>query len=207
VAVAEGATGRAVTERPCGVLKHPAQPDPRQVEQHVAKASRNNSAAAFLSLAKLNNLERPTTEAATNPAVVQILEAFVRIKTICDLAHPAKPKFAECFIRLLSNRLRSSAHFAEYMQLRDHLLSRLTEISAEKHKQASEDHRRRRAVEKSDRNRQMAEAFRSHKSNQQHSQKSDSALKAEIGKRFELRSRSASIEAINRGLKSLSKQR
>jgi valyl-tRNA synthetase len=178
------------------------------VEQHVAKANRNNSAAAFLSLeAKLNDLETPTTDAAAKATAVQIMEAFVRIKAICNLAHPAKPKFAERFIRLLSNRLRSSAHFAEYMQLRDHLLSRLTQISAEKHKQASEDHRRRRAVEKSDRNREMAEAFRSHKSNQQHSQKGDSALKAEIGKRFELRSRSASIEAINRGLKSLNKQR
>jgi hypothetical protein len=178
------------------------------VEQHVAKAGPKNSAAAFRSLeaelAALYSYEHQTTEAAAK-AKAQIATVEARIKAICNLVHPDEPRYAERFIRLFSNRLRSSGDFVEYGQLSNHILSRLTEISEEKHRQASEDHRRRRAVEKSGRNKQMAEEFQSKKSNS-HSHKSDSALKAEIGKHFGL-NRSASIEAINRGLKSLGKQR
>jgi hypothetical protein len=189
----------------------------------LAKADRKNSAIvpsidnpdeltrrrpikSFLEIeAELNDLEPPTSDAAAKAAEVQIWKALIRIKAICNLAFPGRP-FGDRFVHLLSNRLRSTAHFAEYSSLRDFLLNRLREVSEEQHKQASEDHRRRCAAENSDRNRQMAEAFLSQKSNQ-HSQKSDSAMKAEIGKKLFGLSRSTSIVAINQGLKSLSKQR
>ena len=102
---------------------------------------------------------------------------------------------------MLRNRFRSSGAFIDYAPERDRLLVRIEELSAEKQKQAPEEHRRRRAAFLSDRDSQMAQEFLNKKSNP-HSFRSDSALKEEIGKRHDL-GRSASIEAINRGLKSL----
>jgi hypothetical protein len=161
----------------------------------VAKADRKNSTAALLSLEAEITSPCITEEAAAKA------EEDIRKLTSSTF----DPGFGEGFIHRLRRRWRSSVDFVEYEQQRAHLLNRLREISEENHRRASEEHRHRRAVIISDRNRQMAEEFLNKKSNQ-HSHRSDSSLKAKIGKDFDL-NRSASIEAINRGLKSLGKQR
>lgn len=185
---------------------HLARPDLSQSEKHVAKVNPKNSAAAFRSLeAKFAKLQLPhhhKTKEAAEKAEARVAKVEARIKDICDLANCAEPSFGdfgERFILQLRKQWRSSQDFIDYGQERNRLLVRLGEVSAEKHRRASEEARRQRAVSISNRNRQMAQEFLSKKSN---SYKSDSALKAEVGKRRSL-GRSASIDSINRGLKAL----
>ena len=171
----------------------------------MAKAKPKNNAAAFRSLeAKFAKLQLPhhhkTKEAAAKAeARIQkaVEKAEAHIKDICNLANSAEPGFGERFILLLRKQWRSSQDFIDYGRERDRLLVRLGEVSAEKHKRASEEARRQRAGSISDRNRRMAQEFLNKK---RHSRKSDSALMTEIGERYDL-GRSASIEAIKRGLK------
>ena len=164
-----------------------------------------SSTAAFRSLeaehADLGRDEHQTTKEAAAKAEARIAKVQVRIKNICKLAYPEDPGFGECLLRLLGTRLRSSGAFSDYAQQRDRLLVRLGEISAEKQKQAPEDDRRRRAALRSDRDEQMAEEYL-RKVNSSDSSASD--LKEEIGRSSKYRlKRSASIAAVNRGLKSL----
>jgi hypothetical protein len=77
---------------------------------------------------------------------------------------------------------------------------RLGKVSAEKQKRALEEARGKRVAFKVNRNKQMAREFVQQKRSNKYI--SDSALKARIGKREHL-GRSASIEAIDRGLKDL----
>jgi hypothetical protein len=164
----------------------------------MAKVDRKNSVAAFLSL------EVSYDELAAKDADAQA-EVEARLKDICKQTIPDRDpffgEFGERFIYRMRRRWKSSADFAEYGMDRDLLLNRLRETSEEKHKQAAEKGRRQRAVEISERNKQMAEEFLQKRKNLP-SHISGSALKAEIGKHHGL-GRSASIEAINRGLKSL----
>jgi hypothetical protein len=180
------------------MLEHPARPDLRPVEKHMAKADRKNSVAAFLSL------EAKYYELAAKDAEAQIAKVEARVKDICKQTIPDRDPFGEFderFIFRMRRRSKSSADFAEYVMYRDLLLNRLREISEEKHRRAAEKGRRQRAVEKSERNKQMAEEFLQKR--KLPSNKSESALKAEIGRKHHGLGRSASIEAIKRGLKSL----
>jgi hypothetical protein len=172
----------------------------------MAKAKPKNSAAAFRSLeAELADLyrdEHQTTEEAAAKAEAMAAKAEAHIKDICNLANfAADPGFDERFIHRLRKRFRSSGDALDYHMDRDRLLVRLGEISAEKQKQAPEEFRRQRAALRSDRDEQMAEEYlRKRKS----SNLSASDLKAEIGRSPKYRlKRSASIAAVNRGLKSL----
>ena len=185
---------------------HLVRPDLCQREKHVAKVNPKNSTAVFRSLeAKFVKLHPPRdhkTKEATAKAEARVAKVEAQIKKICDLANSAEPgfgDFGERFILLLRKQWRSSQDWIDYGQERNRLLVRLGEVSAEEHKRASEEARRQRAGFISDRNWKMAQKFLNKKSN---SYKSDSALKAEIGKLHSL-GRSASIEAINRGLKAL----
>jgi hypothetical protein len=156
--------------------------------------------SSFLSLeAELTNLgryEHQTTEEAA-AAEARIVKAEARIKAICNLAN--RPGFSERFIGVLRNRSRSSAAMVEYVQERNSLLLWLRGAFP-----AAEEGRRQRAIFTSNRDRQMAEEYRQKRESPSYKNKRDSVLKADIGKdpRFGLK-RSASIEAIKRGLKSL----
>ena len=161
---------------------------------------RKNSVAAFLSL------EAKHYELAAKDAEAQIAKVEARVKDICKQTIPDRDpfgEFGERFIYRMRRRWRSAADFAEYGTYRDLLLNRLREISEEKHKQAAEKGRRQRAAEKSERDKRMAEEYLQKKALPSNKYKSDSALKAEIGSKHDDLGRSASIEAINRGLKSL----
>jgi hypothetical protein len=184
------------------------------VEKHVAKADRKNTATAlnledpaelvrrplrsFLGLeTELANLGRTGHRTVEEAAVAEarIVTTEARIKAICKLAN--RPGFSERFIRLLRNRWRSSAAMVEYVQERNQLLLWIREAFP-----AAEERRRRRTASTANRDRQMAEEFQKRKNSP--SRRKDSALKEDIGKdrRFKLK-RSASIEAIDRGLKAL----
>ena len=189
-------------KRPCEVHEHLAWPDPRQVAKHMTTAKPKNSAAAFRSLeaehADLCRDEHQTTKEAAARAEARIAKVEADIK---DIANSVVLGFGERFIRLLRNRFRSSGLSFDYFLERDRLLVRLEEISAEKQKRAPEERRRQRAAFLFDRNRQMAEEYRQKRNSPSYKNKSDSDLKADIGKRHKLRSRSASIAAVNQGLK------
>jgi hypothetical protein len=168
------------------------------VEKHMAKVDRKNSVAAFLSL------EAKYYELTAKDAEAQIAKVEALVKDICKQTIPDRDpfgEFGERFIYRMRRRFKSSADFAEYVVDRELLLNRLREISEEKHRHAAEKGRRQRAVEISERNKQMAEEFLQKRKNL-FSYVSDSALKADIGEQRGL-GRSASIEAIDRGLKSL----
>jgi hypothetical protein len=170
----------------------------------VATVKLKYSAAAFRSLeaehADLCRNEHQTTKEAAARAEARIAKVEADIK---DISNSVVPGSGERFIRLLRNRFRSSGFSFDYALERNGLLVRLEEISAEKQKHAPEESRRRRAAFLSDRDRQMAEEYRRKRNSPSYKNKSDSDLKADIGKRHRLRSRSASIAAVNRGLKSL----
>ena len=180
----------------------------------MAKAKPKNSAAAFRSLeaefADLCRDEHQATEAAAAKAKTRIAEIEAGIKDICKLAYPEDigaylspigvyPSFDEYFIQLLRRWFRSSGNAADYNRERDRLFVRFGEIAADKHRRTLEEAKRLHADFRANRDRQMAEQFRQKKGS---SNLSPSDLKAEIGKSHNLRSRSASIAAINRGLKS-----
>jgi hypothetical protein len=181
------------------------------VEKHVAKAKPKSNAAVFRSLeAELTDLcrvEHQTAEAAAK-AEAQIAKVKARIEAICNLANfperlsfgGERLSFGEHFIGLLNKRWRSSGDSNDYVRERDRLLVRLGEVSAEKPKRALEEARRQRVASKVNRNKQMAREFVEQR--RLASKTSVSALKAKIGKRHNL-GRSASIEAIDRGLKDL----
>jgi hypothetical protein len=145
--------------------------------------------------AELDNLGRADHHTLEKAAATEarIIEVEVRIKAICDLANYPD---SERFIRLLRNRWRSSAARGEYDIKRNHLLLQIRKAFP-----AAEEHRRQRST--SNRDREMAEEFLQKKNLPSNKYISDSALKADIGKRQHGLARSASIEAINRGLKSL----
>jgi hypothetical protein len=134
----------------------------------------------------------------------------VHIKTICNLANfpdsgerfsfgGERLSFGEHFIRLLRNRWRSSAAMGEYDIERNRLLLQLRKAFP-----AAEKHRRQCSEVTSNRDREMAKEFLQKRESPSYKGKSDSDLKADIGKdrRFRLK-RSASIAAIDRGRKSL----
>jgi hypothetical protein len=165
----------------------------------VAKAKPKNNAGALRSLegklAKLCSYKDQTAEAPKVEAQIAKVE-----EAICDLANSVERDFGKRFVGLHRRRWRSSGDSNDYFRERDRLLVLLGEESAKKQKRPLEEFKRQRATSRIIRNRQMAEQFREKRSSSKH--KSDSALKAEIGKRRNL-GRSASIEAINRGLKDL----
>jgi chromosome segregation ATPase len=184
----------------------------------VAKADRKNTAvvlnlddpdeltrrptSSFLNLeTELANLasadHRTIEEIAT--AETHIAKAEARIKDICNRAYPSASGFSELFIHLLRNRWRSSAATVEYDQERNRLLLQLRKAFP-----AAKEHRRQRSEVTSNRDMIMAKEFLQKRESPSYKGKSDSDLKAGIGKdpRFQLK-RSASIEAINRGRKFL----
>jgi hypothetical protein len=171
------------------------------VEKHVAKAKPKNNAGALRSLeaklAKLCSYKDQTAEVPKVEAQIAKVE-----EAICDLASSVERDFGKRFVGLHRRRWRSSGDSIDYFRERDRLLVLLGEESAKKQKRTLEEFKRQRATYRIIRNRQMAEEFRQKKSSPSSKYKSDSALKAEVGKRRNL-GRSASIEAINRGLKDL----
>ena len=181
----------------------------------MAKAKPENSAAAFRSLEAeffdLCRAEHRATEAAA-ATEARIAEVEADIKVICKLAYPEGsdsgehlypigeyPGFSEYFIRLLRRQFRSSGDFIDYGRERDRLFVRFSEIAADKHRRNLGETKRLHADYIANRDRQMAEEYLQKEGS---SNLSRSALKAEIGKSHGLRSRSASIAAVNRGLKS-----
>jgi hypothetical protein len=168
----------------------------------MAKAKPKSSAAAFrrleAELADLCRYEPQTTGVAPAKAEARAATVEAQIKEICDLASSGEPGFSKRFMLRLRSRWRSSQNFIDYVHERNGLLVRLGEVSAEKHKRVLGESRRLHAVFIVSRDRQMAEEFLRKRNTSQ----SDSALKAEIGERRDL-GRSASIKAVNRGLKAL----
>lgn len=182
----------------------------------MAKADRKNTAvvlnlddldeltrrpiSSFRSLeAELTNLCRADHHTSEEPPAkveARIAKAEARIKAICNLVNC--PGFSERFIRLLRKRWRSSVDWVEYDQERNCLLLRLRALPA------AEEHRRQCVDATSIRDRQMAREFLQKRNSPSYKDKdkSVSVLKADIGKRHGL-VRSASIAAVNRGLKSL----
>jgi hypothetical protein len=165
----------------------------------MAKAPKN-IAAAFRSLeaehADLGRDEHQTTKEAAAKAEARIAEVEAGIKDICKLAYPDDPGFSAHFSRLLRNRFRSSRAAIDYAQARDRLLVRLGEISADKHRRTLEETKRLHADTRVNRDERMFEIYCREKDS---SDLSASELKFEIGKRHGLKSRSASIAAVNRG--------
>jgi hypothetical protein len=114
-----------------------------------------------------------------------------QIKEVIELASPG---FGGRFVDLFRKQWSSSGDAREYIYWRNLILEWLNEYAAVKRKPYTEKARRYKADTKVQRNRQMANEFLRRKGSD-----SDSALKAEIGSKHELK-RSASIKAINREL-------
>jgi hypothetical protein len=158
--------------------------------------------SSFLRLeAELTELRRPD-----HPLSAKAEEAVeARIRYICDqlFHHNPDPDFGkrigERVVVLLRKRWRSSGDSLDYDLERNRLLTQFMEVSAQKQKHGSEEHRQRVLKSKAERNEQMALEFLSKREN---SHKSNSALMAKIGKQHGLQ-RSAAITAIKSGLKSL----
>jgi hypothetical protein len=151
------------------------------VEQHVAKAKPKNTAAAFRGL--LAKLAAAKVEA--RPAIEE------QIKEVIELASPG---FGGRFIDLFRKQWSSSDDAREYIYRRNLILEWLNKYAAVKRKPYTEKARQHKADSKALRNRQRAKEFLRRKGSD-----SDSALKAEIGRKYDLK-RSASIEAIDREL-------
>ena len=168
----------------------------------MATAKPKNSAAAFRRLlAKLVDLyvsrSQPQSTGAAAKAEASVARVEAQIKEICDLVSPG---FGERFILLFRNQRRSRQDAIEYRDQRNLILVWLGEFAAAKRKRDIVEVRQLSAVSTANRDRRMAQEFLRKRG----SSTSDSALKAEIGERHDL-GRSASIEAINRGLKDLKK--
>jgi hypothetical protein len=170
-----------MTNRPCGVREHLARPDLSQVVLHMAKAKSKYTAAAFRRL--LAKLAAAKVEA--RPAIEE------QIKEVIELASPG---FGGRFIDLFRKQWSSSDDAREYIYRRNLILEWLNEYAAVKRKPYTEKARQDKADSKAQRNMQMAKEFLRRKGSD-----SDSALKAEIGRKHELK-RSASIKAIDREL-------
>jgi hypothetical protein len=160
----------------------------------VATAKPGNSAAAFRSLeaehADLGRDEHQTTKEAAAMAEARIAEPGFY------LTYPEDPSFSAHFIRLLRNRFRSSRAAIDYAQMRNLLFVRFGEIAADKHRRTLEGSKRLYADSRVNRDERMFEEYCREKDS---SDLSASELKFEIGKRHGLKSRSASIAAVNRG--------
>ena len=169
-----------------------------------------SSTAAFRSLeaehADLGRDEHQTTKEAAAKAEARIAEVEAGIKDICKLAYPddpgfyltypEDPSFSAHFIRLLRNRFRSSGAAIDYAQMRNLLFVRFGEIAADKHRRTLEGSKRLDADSRVNRDERLFEAYCREKDS---SDLCASELKFEIGKRHGLKSRSASIAAVNRG--------
>jgi hypothetical protein len=166
----------------------------------VATAKLKYSAAAFRRLvAKLVDLyvsrSEPQSTGAAAMAEASAARVEAQIKEICDLVSPG---FGEHFILLFRNQRRSQADAIEYRDARNLILVWLDDFSAGKRRRVIKEVRQLGADFISNRDRRMAQEFL----RKSGSSTSNSALKAKIGERYDL-GRSASIEAINRGLKAL----
>ena len=147
----------------------------------MAKASPKYSAAAFRKL--LAKLAAAKAEASTK------VEA--QIKEICELASPG---FGNRFIDLFRKQWSSREDANEYVYRRNLILVWLDEFSAVKRKPYAEKARQDKADSKARRNKQMVEEFLRREGSD-----SDSALKAEIGEKHNLK-RSTAFEVIDREL-------
>jgi hypothetical protein len=170
----------------------------------VAKAEPKYSAAAFRRLlAKLYDLHRfrskPQSTGAAAKAEASAARIEAQIKEIFDLMSPG---FGEHFIRLFRNQWRSREDAGAYREQRNYILVWLGEFAAAKRKRDIVEVRQVSAVFKANRNRQMAKEFIRKKNLS--TGLSDTKLMAAIGKNQDKPlGRSASIEAINRGLRAL----
>jgi hypothetical protein len=163
------------------------------------------TALKFLKLEdELEDLWKKVLDDVTKAAAIDS-----RIKEICRLlcpnpdekVFPLNLNRGDEFYLLFRNRLRSNADFAEYVAARHRAWAVVAERPARKQNENLQDLNSRR-WDHSGRNRQMAREFRQRKPT---SDVSDTALKAEIGRKRGL-ARSASIDAINEGLRSLDKE-
>jgi len=169
----------------------------------MAKADPKYSAAAFgRLLAKLVDLyvarsEAESTEAAAK-AEAQIAKVEAQIKEIYDLMSPG---FGERFILLFRKQRCSPEDAAAYLEQRNHILVWLGESSAAKRRREIVEARQVSAASRANRDRRWAEEFIRKKNLS--TGLSDTELMAGIGKSHGLKSQSAAIEAVKRGLKAL----
>jgi hypothetical protein len=146
-----------------------------------------------------HSLDNPTTEE-------EVVKVEARIKELCERLYPDSDSTLfgpggklvtanERFLALFAKRYRSSQDFIDYVTERDRILARAAEQSAHKHRENLQNLSSQRWNHDS-RNMQMAREFRTRKKS---SHLKDSRLKEMIGRKYHLK-RSASIEAIDRGL-------
>jgi hypothetical protein len=156
--------------------------DPRQVgESTVAKAKPKYSAAAFRGLlAKV-----AVAKAEARPAIEE------QIKEVVELASPG---FGDRFIDLFRKQWSSREDANEYVYRRNLILEWLAGFAAVERKRYAEKARQDKTDSKALRNRQMVEEFLRRRGSD-----SDTALKAKIGEKHNLK-QSAAIEAIDREL-------
>jgi hypothetical protein len=169
----------------------------------LAKDKLKHTAATFRRLlAKLVDLyvsrSQPQSTGAAAKAEASAARVEAQIKEICDLVSPG---FGERFILLFRNQRRSRQDAIEYRDQRNLILVWLGEFAAAKRKRDIVEVGQLSAISRANRDRRMAQEFLREKGGPS---TSESALKAEIGERYDL-GRSAAIEAVNRGLKDLKK--
>jgi hypothetical protein len=162
----------------------------------MAKAPKYSAAVFRTLLTKLVDLyvsrSQPQSTGAAAKAEASVARVEAQIKDICELVSPGS---GERFILLFRNQWRSQQDATEYLDQRNRILVWLGEFAAAKRKRDILDVRQGSAVFTANRDRRML-------LRKTGSSTSVSALKAKIGERYGLR-RSASIEAINRGLRDL----
>jgi hypothetical protein len=128
------------------MLEHPARPDPRQVEKHMAKAEPKYSAAAFRRLlAKL-----AAAKAEAHSAIEE------QIKEVVELASPG---FGGRFIDLFRKQWSSPDDAREYVYRRNLILVWLDDLVAEQRKRDIVERGQISAIRRANRDKQMAVDF------------------------------------------------
>jgi hypothetical protein len=128
----------------------------------------------------------------------ELADVVEGIKEIFQQVYPKDPKDDRDYCKefITTMYLQSSGDFLDYSLTRNRLLADLAKNAAMKQKNNLENTNISRQQSNSKRDVQMAQEYQRKKSS---SQLSVTALKANIGKKHDLK-RTAAIEAINRGL-------